>query len=63
MDQDGDGILERMVKFDRSEVQTILSSGEAVNLTLTGKVLYSADLVDFEGSDTIRVIDKGKGKK
>ena len=51
MDHDGDGILERMVKFDRAAVQAILIPGEAV-LTLAGKV----GLADFEGSDTIRVI-------
>ncbi|MBU2068287.1 PKD domain-containing protein [Patescibacteria group bacterium] len=51
MDNDGDGVLERMVKFDRAAVQAILIPGEAV-LTLAGKV----GLADFEGSDTIRVI-------
>jgi len=57
-DHDGDGILERMVKFDRNQVQailTILSPGTAV-LTLTGKVFYNLGLADFEGKDTIRVI-------
>ena len=51
MDNDGDSVLERMVKFDRAAVQAILIPGEAV-LTLAGKV----GLADFEGSDTIRVI-------
>ncbi len=51
MDNDGDGVLERMVKFDRAAVQAILIPGEAI-LTLAGKV----GLADFEGSDTIRVI-------
>lgn len=55
MDHDGDGILERMVKFDTAAIQGILSPGEVV-LTLTGKV----GLADFEGSDTIRVINPGK---
>jgi chitodextrinase len=55
MDHDGDGILERMVKFDRNQVQAILNPGTAV-LTLTGKVFYNLGLADFEGKDTIRVI-------
>ena len=48
------GIL--MVKFRRSEVQSILEAAEEVELTVTG------DLVDggrFEGTDIIRVVDKG----
>ena len=47
-----------MVKFDRAQVQAILTSGETV-LTLIGKV----GLVDLGGQDTIKVIDNGKGKK
>jgi len=57
MDHDGDGILERMVKFDRSAVQDYLISlglSGYVGLTVTG------DLIDgpsFEGIDVIRVIE------
>ena len=50
-DNDGDGILERMVKFDRSAVQAILSVGDEVEITVTGEVGGTP----FEGSDTIRV--------
>ncbi len=57
-DNDEDGILERMVKFDRAAVRDILSPGTAVILTLTGKVFYNAGLADFEGKDVIRVISK-----
>jgi len=60
MDHDEDGILERMVKFDRETVQDILKPEEAVILTATGKVFYNQDLADFEGQDTIKVIEKGK---
>lgn len=56
IDHDGDGILERMVKFDRAKIQAILNLGQAVVLTLTGKVFYNQGLSDFEGKDTIRVI-------
>ena len=52
-DYDEDGILERMVKFDRTEVMALLSVGEAT-LTITGEV----NDTPFEGSDTIRVIDE-----
>ncbi|NIO38196.1 hypothetical protein GTO27_10930, partial [Candidatus Bathyarchaeota archaeon] len=55
VDHNEDGILERMVKFDRAEVMALLSVGEAT-LTITGKVNDTT----FEGSDTIRVISKGK---
>ena len=44
-----------MVKFPRSEVQNILEPGE-VELTVTGEL---TDGTKFEGSHTIRVIDKG----
>ena len=52
-DYDHDGIPDLMVKFDRQEVIVILSVGEAT-LAITGKV----NGILFEGSDTIRVIDK-----
>ncbi|MFQ6061216.1 MAG: hypothetical protein ACE5KV_08015, partial [Thermoplasmata archaeon] len=45
-----------MVKFDRSEVEDILSPSEAVTLTVSGE-LY--DGTRFEGSDDIRVIQPG----
>jgi hypothetical protein len=53
-DNDGDGVLERMVKFDRSEVQKMLSPGDSVSLTITGKMF---DGTEFDGTDVIRVID------
>ncbi|MCK4443280.1 MAG: hypothetical protein KAW09_01970 [Thermoplasmata archaeon] len=59
VDHDGDGIEERMVKFDRSAVQEMLSSGESVLLVITGE-LY--DGTKFRGSDVIRVIDPPKPK-
>ena len=58
-DCDGDGIAELMVKFDRSAVQEILEAGDEVEITVTGEL---NDDTKFEGSDTIRVINKG-GKK
>jgi hypothetical protein len=57
VDHDGDGIPERMVKFDRSAVQGMLSPGESVLLVITGE-LY--DGTKFQGSDVIRVIDVPK---
>jgi hypothetical protein len=65
VDYDGDGFLERMVKFNRAAVIEYLGTDnceedtgndELVELFVTGEV---ADTT-FEGSDTIRVIKKGK---
>jgi len=47
-----------MAKFSRSGVQEILNSGE-VELTVSGEL---TDGTRFEGTGTIRVIDKGKKK-
>jgi hypothetical protein len=35
-------------------------TGDEVEMTVTGKVFYNGGYADFEGSGTIRVIDKGK---
>ncbi len=56
VDHDGNGIPERMLKFDRSEVKNLLAPNDEVVLTISGS-LY--DGARFEGSDTIRVIDPG----
>lgn len=58
-DYDGDEIADLMVRFDRSAVQSILEAGDEVEITVTGEL---TDATPFQGSDTIRVIDKG-GKK
>lgn len=58
-DEDDDGVPDLMVKFDRSAVQQILQAGDEVEITVTGEL---NDETPFEGSDTIRVINKG-GKK
>jgi hypothetical protein len=58
-DEDDDGVPDLMVKFDREAVQEILQAGDEVEITVTGEL---EDETPFEGSDTIRVIDKG-GKK
>jgi hypothetical protein len=55
-DYDDDGILDLMVKFDRSDVQAILGVGDEVKITVTGEVAG----IPFEGSDTIRVVSRGK---
>ena len=52
-DYDKDGIPDLMVKFDRAEVQSVLTVGEEVEITITGKV----DGTSYEGVDIIRVID------
>jgi hypothetical protein len=56
-DYDSDGVVDLMVKFDRSAVQQILEVGNQVEITITGEL---ADGTIFEGMDRIRVIEKGK---
>jgi len=58
-DYDNDGIADLMLKFDRYAVQEILEEGDEVEINIKGELF---DRTSFEGSDTIRVIDKGKGK-
>lgn len=53
VDSDGDGIPERMVKFDRREVQKVAILTRQWDITITGS-LY--DGTDFVGSDTIAII-------
>ena len=52
-----------IAKFDREDLRDDLPTGDEVEMRVTGKVFYNGGYVDFEGSDTIRVIDKGKGGK
>ncbi len=56
-DNDGDGIEERMFKFDRSAVQAMVSPAENVTLVVTFEM---TDGSKHSGSDTIRVIDPPK---
>lgn len=53
MDHDNDGILERIVKFDRGSVQEILDLGDRVRIEVTGSVI---DGKSFYGVDWIEVI-------
>lgn len=53
MDHDGDGLLERMVKFDRATVQNILEPEERVKIEVTGSLI---DDRPFYGLDWIKVI-------
>jgi len=54
VDHDGDGIMERMLKFNRSEVQGIVSPG-IHNFKVNGELRSGTE---FEGySDPIKVID------
>ncbi len=56
-DEDDDGNLERMFKFDRAQVQTLFSKVEDktwVEIIITGEV----NGIDFEGSDTVKIINK-----
>lgn len=55
-DYDDDGIPDLMVKFDRQELIPLLEVGDA-ELTVAGELI---DGTIFEGTDTIRVIDKDR---
>jgi len=58
MDHDGDGVLERMVKFDRATVISLLIQHMSPNVKVAVTLEVTGNLVDgnaFEGSDTIRV--------
>jgi len=46
-----------MIKFDADSVKAILSVGDEVDITVKGELIYGAP---FEGTDTIKVIEKGK---
>jgi hypothetical protein len=59
VDHDGDGVMERMVKFDRSAVQAIVQPPQAT-VTVTGQLVGGTP---FEGTATINVIDKGPKQK
>ena len=57
-DYDDDGISDLMVKFDRQALIQYLDGATGdITLTVTGEL---TDGTPFEGSDTIRVIKKGK---
>jgi hypothetical protein len=68
VDYDDDGIIERVVKFYRDDVEDLLAEINGVTngkfyqieLTVTGQLL---DGTPFEGSDTIKIIDKTPNEK
>ncbi|MCK5291238.1 MAG: hypothetical protein KAR39_04370 [Thermoplasmata archaeon] len=55
VDHDGNGIYERMVKFGRQKVIDMLGQGGLAELTVVG---HMNDGTQFEGSDTINVMDR-----
>ncbi len=59
MDHDGDGVVERMVKFDRSAVQAVLRRGTAT-VTVKAKLPNHTTL---RGTDLIKVIGGSRGQK
>jgi hypothetical protein len=54
-DEDEDGIIERMAKFVREDLQAILEVGDE-EIKVTGEVAG----MPFEGYDVARVIGKGR---
>jgi hypothetical protein len=68
-DFDGDGILERMVKFDRAAVQALVQPPEPTTVSIQGKLTNGAltngiltNGILLEGKAVIRVLDN-KAKK
>jgi hypothetical protein len=59
MDHDGDGVLERMVKFDRSAVAALLKPGVAT-VAIMGKLPNHTTL---HGTDLLKVIGKAGDQK
>ena len=53
VDDDGDGVEEMILKFNRADLEAVLTDGESVALTLTGEV---QNKTWFSGTDHIRVI-------
>ncbi len=66
-DDDENGIPERMVKFSRTDVGDLLKVGDAVKVTISGKVWYDngidAGFASFEAIDTERVMESPKKEK
>jgi hypothetical protein len=56
-DTNGNGIPDRMVKFNRQDLIRIVVPGESLTLTVSGRAGGDA----FEGSSTIRVISTANG--
>ena len=56
-DYDNNGIPDLMIKFNQSVVQSILETGEEVEIVITGELI---DGRLFQDSDIIKVISKGK---
>ncbi len=56
-DNDNDGIIDLMAKFDRNAVEDLLVVSENVEITVSGSLV---DGPQFVGIDIIRVISKGK---
>ncbi|VVB86065.1 Uncharacterised protein [uncultured archaeon] len=51
-----------IVKFNRQDLVNV-PTGNAVTLTVTGKISSNGTLLDFQGSDKVRVINNGKSKE
>jgi parallel beta-helix repeat protein len=56
-DEDNDGIIDLMAKFDRPAVEDLLEVSENVEITVSGSLISGTQ---FVGIDIIRVISKGK---
>ena len=57
VDENDNGIMERMLKFDFEAFKEMLVSADEFELVLTGKTLIEGELVDLKGVDTVRVFE------
>lgn len=57
MYRNGDGLLELMVKLDRSAVQKMIKQTGTVELVVTGEVADNNGVpIPFNGSNTIKIV-------
>ena len=56
MDNNKNGVLERMVKFDRQALTSILNGVSTETMTIIGQVMYNNEIADFEGQQSMKII-------
>jgi hypothetical protein len=57
VDHDNDGVPDLMVKFSKTDVQSLIGVGEKIDIIISGAL---DDGTNFQGIDTIKVINKSQ---